>query len=246
MLSIAMLLYSLSVSVNPAGSVIILMKPGQFHGAEIALDAGEHQVLALHASEGKSELKTETIHITMVRDDIYDREEGEETAKDVERAQPEPEAIVLFSQSHGGALKAGPVEQAVIGLQCLQALHANYTDYEQEPEDVELPALNEKPCNLALGEKVYDATLEAVSKTDDGNTVFVATMIFTQGEATTRLEQVAAILWAGDLDGDGMLDLLVDHSDHYNVGEDMRLYLSGRAAKGELVGEAATLHAVGC
>lgn len=246
MLSVAILLYSLSVPVNPASSVITLMKPGQFHGDEIALDAGEHQVLALHASEGKAELKTETINIMMVQDEIYDREEGQKTAKDVGIAQDGPEAIALFSQQDGGALKAGPVEQAAMGLQCLQALHENYTDYEQEPEDVDLAALNALPCNLALGGKVYDATLESVTKTDDGNTVFVGTIIFTHGNATTRLEQVAAILWAGDLDHDGKLDLLVDHSDHYNVGDDMRLYLSGHAAEGELVGEAAALHAVGC
>jgi hypothetical protein len=52
-------------------------------------------------------------------------------------------------------------------------------------------------------------------------------------------------LWAGDLDLDGSLDLLLDTSDHENVTE-MRLFLSSAAKHGQLVSEVAKFTRVGC
>lgn len=51
--------------------------------------------------------------------------------------------------------------------------------------------------------------------------------------------------WAGDLDGDGKPDLLLDAANHYNT-QTTRLFLSSRAKKGELVHEVATLSVTGC
>lgn len=53
------------------------------------------------------------------------------------------------------------------------------------------------------------------------------------------------VIWAGDLDGDDKIDLLVDVSNHDNAG-DTALYLSSKARSGELVGLAAILKTVGC
>ena len=52
-------------------------------------------------------------------------------------------------------------------------------------------------------------------------------------------------IWAGDLDRDGELDLLVDATFHYNVSN-WTLWLSSGADSGELVGEVATLTTTGC
>jgi hypothetical protein len=53
------------------------------------------------------------------------------------------------------------------------------------------------------------------------------------------------LLWAGDLDGDGKLDLFVEVGAHDNV-EDRRLFLSTAATKGQAVGQAAVFMTVGC
>lgn len=59
---------------------------------------------------------------------------------------------------------------------------------------------------------------------------------------TTMLDDInmgrPALLWAGDLDHDGKVDLLMDVSGHYSSME-LRLYLSSRAAPEELVREVA-------
>ena len=46
------------------------------------------------------------------------------------------------------------------------------------------------------------------------------------------------LIWAGDLDRDGRLDLLVDYAEH-DAGSAPTLFLSSQAKPGELVGEAA-------
>lgn len=60
-------------------------------------------------------------------------------------------------------------------------------------------------------------------------------------------ETNASIVWVGDLDRDGKLDLILDASDHYNVGE-LRLYLSGKAQSdfGYLVSPVARRRSTGC
>jgi len=51
--------------------------------------------------------------------------------------------------------------------------------------------------------------------------------------------------WAGDLDGDGKLDLILAADHHYNLST-TRLFLSSRAKKGELVQEVAKFSTSGC
>jgi len=53
------------------------------------------------------------------------------------------------------------------------------------------------------------------------------------------------VLWAGDLDRDGKLDLYMDLTDHYNV-HDFALFLSARAPRDMLVKKAASRRYVGC
>jgi hypothetical protein len=54
-----------------------------------------------------------------------------------------------------------------------------------------------------------------------------------------------SVLWAGDLDGDDKLDLLIDTTDHYNKRE-YTLFLSSYAADGELIGKVAQFVTLGC
>ncbi len=51
--------------------------------------------------------------------------------------------------------------------------------------------------------------------------------------------------WAGDLDGDGQPDFLISADTHYAV-ETLRLFLSSRARKNELVREVAKVASGGC
>lgn len=61
----------------------------------------------------------------------------------------------------------------------------------------------------------------------------------------TYTEALPTLRWAGDLDGDGKLDILVDMTDHYNASE-TTLFLSSRAAPNELVKKVASHRKIGC
>ncbi len=61
----------------------------------------------------------------------------------------------------------------------------------------------------------------------------------------TAGEDTPSLLWAGDLDRDGKIDLLLDVSNHY-AGRHYVLYLSSEADAGELVKPVAELIVSGC
>ena len=58
-------------------------------------------------------------------------------------------------------------------------------------------------------------------------------------------EAMPSVMWAGDLDGDDKLDLLLDLTHHYNLSE-ITLFLSSHASEGELVKKVAVFSTVGC
>ncbi|MEJ8802035.1 hypothetical protein [Pontibacter sp. H249] len=58
-------------------------------------------------------------------------------------------------------------------------------------------------------------------------------------------ESIYMLLWAGDLDRDGIPDLLIDISNHYNVSS-IALFLSSMADKGKLYKQVALFQTIGC
>lgn len=99
----------------------------------------------------------------------------------------------------------------------------------------------ERPLRVMLGARQYDVRLR--SRRDDRAD---ATVTLSDGRRTQVLYSTGGfaddphfeIVWAGDLDRDGRLDLLVDLSRKYSV-HPYRLWLSSKASPGQLVGEAA-------
>ena len=55
-----------------------------------------------------------------------------------------------------------------------------------------------------------------------------------------------SIVWAGDLDGDGLTDIILDDCPHYAIYAGYRLFLSTCAETGELLGEVAEFMAISC
>jgi hypothetical protein len=99
----------------------------------------------------------------------------------------------------------------------------------------------DRPLTLSLGARRYGLRVQS-SRPDLAD----ARVVLTDGRRTQVLystEGVADephfdIVWAGDLDRDGQLDLVVNLSRKYSV-HPYRLLLSSKAAPNQLVGEAA-------
>lgn len=58
--------------------------------------------------------------------------------------------------------------------------------------------------------------------------------------------QSLELIWAGDIDGDGLVDLVLDDRSHYAFRFNFTLYLSTEAGPGELVHEAAWTASASC
>jgi len=82
----------------------------------------------------------------------------------------------------------------------------------------------------------------------------VTGLYFTRNDETLRICDVyenlygegVSIFWAGDLDGDGLNDLIVNDCGHYNIFTNYRVFLSSFAEPGEPLGEVASFMATGC
>ena len=98
-----------------------------------------------------------------------------------------------------------------------------------------------QPLRMTIGERRYQLALRG-SRAD----LTDAKVVLTHGRETQVLYSTDGFVdephfdvpWAGDLDGDGKLDLVVNLSRKYSL-HPYRLLLSSMAAGGELVGEAA-------
>jgi hypothetical protein len=94
---------------------------------------------------------------------------------------------------------------------------------------------------ILLGARSYPLRLESTDKFHSDMEVLLThagdtqTLYSTDGFAD---EPFFDVVWAGDLDRDGKLDLLVNFSRKYSV-HPYRLLLSSKASAGQLVGEAA-------
>ena len=105
-----------------------------------------------------------------------------------------------------------------------------------------LPKTNETK-EIRLGSKVY--FLNQSTDVDNG----IQKLVLKQGKVSDTILDVKKgnyeggtgfyIIWAGDLDGDGNLDMFVNAPDHYATPFYLRLYLSSRATKGHLVKQVA-------
>ncbi len=94
---------------------------------------------------------------------------------------------------------------------------------------------------IALGNRNYELRLERAKKSVADLKVVLSfgrqtqVLFSTDGSADDALFEV---VWAGDLDSDGKLDLLVNFSRKYTE-HPYRLLLSSKVSPGQLVGEAA-------
>ncbi len=77
---------------------------------------------------------------------------------------------------------------------------------------------------------------------------------YTRGDRSQKLSEVyenlygegVSVVWVGDLDGDGMNDLILNDCPHYAIYAGYRVFLSTMAEPGELLGEVAEFTAVSC
>ena len=216
---------------HPAAPV--LLEPGEFHGDEIQT-AGGSGWLALVRSGSRVSLDPVVVMVTPVRDHLADGDSGPISGKRVSVSVSGTDPVLLVRGIP--ALEAGAVTEAQLDCaDCGQPTEFNQHRY----------------FRLRLDGEVYELEAflpEPGEPFDENSEIRLSHRAAVQViHRPTRVPDDPnwRVIWAGDLDGDGRLDLYVETSDHYNMGLG-RLLLSSAAGPGELVGEVAVFETTGC
>lgn len=217
LITIALLIAATCAHAQVKPSPPSLLIPGDYHGDEAPHTLGPGW-LALVPMAGGWRLVPAKAKVQRVYDAVLDAE-GQATGA---RITAQTEAIALLRLP---ALRAGRVKTPDMRF-----------------KDVSRPLSAAAPITMAFNGVPYRLGVK-------GSVVELR-----QGHASTLLadvavggpdgEDTASLLWAGDLDGDERLDLLVSYTG-YNKGG-VCLFLSSRAAPDALVGRVGCHGGVGC
>jgi hypothetical protein len=208
-----------------------LLHPGDFHGDEIAVSA-DGEWLALVSRNSQTALEPVAVSIQPVRDSLVDGDQGPITGKQVSVPGLDPLLVVRGI----ARLRAGRVTEAQLDCEGCG-----------EPTEFNM----HRRFAFRLGGDVYE--LEAIPLQPDEpfdehseiRLSYRAAVQVIHRPTRPPDDPLWQVLWAGDLDGDGLLDLYLDTADHYNMRR-RRLLLSSAAGPGELVGEVAAFQTTGC
>jgi hypothetical protein len=223
-------------------SKILLVETGEgFHGDDAPAEDGE-EWLGLYVTGSGSSLISSKVTVKRVNDPIVDEDESQMTGKSISVDHPvEP----VFLVKGAAMLKPGPVTTVYRGDREEERWLINGVDLDSR-----------KTLRLRLGAREYQLKVlgrkgRSIEKQDVEFLNLQLALVF--GRQTQILYSPEAtsettpwsLLWAGDADGDGKLDLYVEVSSHYNVSE-TRLFLSSQAKPGQFVKEVARFTTIGC
>ena len=217
-----------------AGVTPALQPPGTFHAGEPRARDGETW-LALQVREDGAALVPARLSVRAVHDEMLDAE-GAKSGREV--ASPVAEALMFV---RGSGLSEGAVPRAKVAA----------SESRLPNDELQLGARTYRirttcvPAGTREGQSQLDCDIRLEEGGRSQRLVRMGGYVPQEGGAQLGDDASPRVLFAGDLDRDGRLDLLFETSDHYNVSRPV-LFLSSKAGKAELVREVARFESVGC
>jgi hypothetical protein len=208
---------------------------GEWHGNEVAAENGEQWLALLNTPTGPA-LQNVSLFVERVEDAVLDIPPAKTGKKVSVPADLEP--LVLLRNLE--QLSPGPVVAAELSNPELSTT---------EPATVLFNGMSYEigfTCDEQYrGEELADCPL-SISNSDqqqplESYAIYKPCTV----NASMGSDAFPRILWAGDLDRDGKLDLLIDLTTHYNVTAPT-LLLSSAAGEGQLVMPVAAFRTTGC
>ena len=221
-------LNNLNLPIVENGSLIDILTIGEFHEDEVSQSAIDKSWIGLFVNGDTSYLKNANLILTRVSDSVIDNA-GEKTGWKVS-TDNEDKCIILISG---------------IGLHEGKIVSFNIDPKDPKPEDTLSFNFDSEITELHVTGTVekYQEQFQFITNykmkiiRDSIGQVIVAKPNFD--------EESINIIWAGDIDRDGKLDLIIDTSRHYNIMEPS-LFLSSKANNGELLKCVAIHRSLGC
>jgi len=219
-------------------SAIAVQPPGEFHGDEVTAKDGERWLALQVAQDGTASLQQATLHVSAIEDAILDAP-GQRTGRRVESANAEEVRLYL----RGTGLRAGRVETGKVGTGPEGAVFTRFIQWKGRTLSLQSRCETAAPtdagdpkvaCRVELVDGDRRQTLTTMDGYRDGN-----------GRWVLGDDAEPQLIFAGDLDRDGRLDLIIDTSNHYNM-QRPTLFLSSRATGSAIVDVAGQHVSVGC
>jgi hypothetical protein len=207
-----------------------IMEVTTYHNDECKAQSGQTWMALFPTKDGQFELKSTKVKLTMVNDAINDEAPDKKTGKQITIPEKQEPLVLL----HG-----------IPGLSARKVVTCSTN--KKEHLDI-----NQK-LSLKLGKhQLTLSTTGGLSKEEKELRTNYKIILESGGVKQTIVhhnqissDTAPSLLWAGDLDGDGKIDLIMDTTDHYNV-RDLTLFLSGTAKPGALVQKVAHHISTGC
>jgi hypothetical protein len=223
-----------------AESQLQILRVGGFHGSEVPLDAGPGWYGLFLVADG-TELRSVRVSVESAHDVVADGAQ-QETGRAV-KTDSHDSPIVLVRGVRGLARRRTPT--------AIASPHFFFPGERQSwnlhPERkarwyslIAYGSVDRPPDSQPGATRIYSYRLVLAAHPwhEEGQ----QTIVDLHGLSEDRPPHV---VWAGDLDGDYALDLLMEVGNHYNVTE-YALFLSSAARGKALVSEVARFRAVGC
>jgi hypothetical protein len=221
----ALALVAVASPVRAGKSTTVMIDAGTFHGDDVATaKPGIWQILC--STRKGVVLQSAQVNVQPVQDPLLDdatKPEAEKTGRLISVPSCASPVIVIRRQG----LHDGAVATSFLG-------HA--------------PLPSELPLALRLGAETYGVSTRRDAA--DGEAVDVMLTTGSEAHAIARVSGCCndtwpSLTWAGDLDRDGKLDLLLQLSPHY-AGSELVLFLSSAASGRDPVREVARFASSGC
>lgn len=215
----------LAPQLRPGQPTVRLITLGKFHGDEVKVTNGSSWLGLTPTTKGL-QWRPMRIVTKRVRDEIVDQE-GQKTGVEVSVPGSHPLFLV-----QGLVPPKSPVRT------CIHTPDS-YTTLEE--------GTTELGC---AGVKGYGLRVISRQVKDSGAVPVQLWLHRSEGkqllfEWNSDADPHNQLIWAGDLDGDGEMDLLMDLSEHYNVTQ-WTLFLSSKRKPGAFLEKVAVFRTLGC
>jgi hypothetical protein len=199
----------------------VFLLPGEYHGSEAPAKPGKGW-LALMIVDGRWHLVPTKVSAEPIYDAVLD---AEDQKTGIRISSRHPEALALLRNPH---LLAKKIDTPNIRF-----------------KDNSLKISPIQPLNISFKRQQYQivAVRSEIFLTKGSQRTKLPDLSVSEDQESD-LSESAYLLWAGDLDRDGSLDLLVSYRGDNRSGA--CLFLSSKAPKGSLVGIVACHGGVGC